>query len=879
MALKQNVIYIYFKGKHSVTSKSQYQYNHGQFLYFADLDLPQTFEVHFSNTDEGYAKPQIGSNRLVEIPDPYFWTKSSQIYAWIYLHEGTTDGETKYKVIINLERRSEPVYEEILPTQQTTIERAIAELNNAVDVTTENANKTGEDRTQVSNIKDEIVDLKEDIDANAELATEKAQEAVNASLRSEASAQNAAEYESNAHDYSDEAKDYAQQALESKTITSQKATIATDASVETLGYRDETLVAKNDVLNLKQDVIDYKNETKGYLDETKGVRADVQDIDNEVKDYASQAQASATSASQSATASANSASASAQSASEAQSASTNAETYALNSGNKAVESAQSAQASANSATQAQGYANSASASAQSASTSASAALTYANTASTKATEASTSAQTASTKATEAAQSATNASQSAQTAESAKTASQAAQGLAESARDSAVQAKTDAESAKADAESARDEAQQAVASISGALAEKAPVITDTASGSIASFSDGADDLPLKSLVIDINPVQDLSHGDPSPENICPISGWTEVHPNISGINVWDEECEIGSIDPTTGENVVAASRLRSKNYIPIAGGESYYFAFDNVYTSGTWFTIHRYGKDKEYLGNISPNKNAAATIADGTYYIRFNTSDSWGGATYVSGISINYPSTDHNYHPYTGRSITIDLGQTVYGGKLDVLSGELVMDRAMVDLGTLGWNYEPNYNRHGANFNQIPNIKIPESTIVPNALCSKYKIMSSANGWANRNTITAMAFDATFLRVYNDGTADATTYKTAMDGVQLCYELAEPITIQLTPNQVNSLLGVNNIWADSGDTEVEYRADTKLFIERLTAPDSADMIADANITSGQYFMVGNSLYKATANIANGAQIIVGTNCTRKSLSEALNEINA
>ena len=77
--------------------------------------------MHFSNTDEGYAKPQIGSNRLVEIPDPYFWTKSSQIYAWIYLHEGTTDGETKYEVIINLERRSEPVYEEILPTQQTTI--------------------------------------------------------------------------------------------------------------------------------------------------------------------------------------------------------------------------------------------------------------------------------------------------------------------------------------------------------------------------------------------------------------------------------------------------------------------------------------------------------------------------------------------------------------------------------------------------------------------------------------------------------------------------------------------------------------------------------------------------------------------------------------
>ena len=115
----------------------------------------------------------------------------------------------------------------------------------------------------------------------------------------------------------------------------------------------------------------------------------------------------------------------------------------------------------------------------------------------------------------------------------------------------------------------------------------------------------------------------------------------------------------------------------------------------------------------------------------------------------------------------------------------------------------------------------------------------------------------------------------------MSGVMLAYELADSYQTDftVTPQEVPTLYGSNTVYADSGDVEVEYRADTKLFIERLTAPDSADMIADANITSGQYFMVGNSLYKATANIANGAQIIVGTNCIRKSLSEALNEINA
>jgi hypothetical protein len=52
-----------------------------------------------------------------------------------------------------------------------------------------------------------------------------------------------------------------------------------------------------------------------------------------------------------------------------------------------------------------------------------------------------------------------------------------------------------------------------------------------------------------------------------------------------------------------------------------------------------------------------------------------------------------------------------------------------------------------------------------------------------------------------------------------------------------------------------------------------------MIADSAITSGQFFMVGNTLYRALANIASGATITVGTNAQRVSLSDALNLVNA
>ena len=215
MALKKNIIYVYFKGKHLTTSKSQYQYNHGQFLYFADLDLPQAFEVHFSNEDKGYSKPKVGSNKLVEIPDEYFWSGASQIYAWVYLHSDTDDGETIYEVKIPLTKRARPTDEEPLPQQESAMERAIAELNNAVEITTENANKTEEDKTQVGNIRDEVVDLKENIDATAETVAQKSQDAIDASRRSEASAQNAAEFEDGARRYSEDSSQSANSASQS----------------------------------------------------------------------------------------------------------------------------------------------------------------------------------------------------------------------------------------------------------------------------------------------------------------------------------------------------------------------------------------------------------------------------------------------------------------------------------------------------------------------------------------------------------------------------------------------------------------------------------------------------------------------------------------
>ena len=104
------------------------------------------------------------------------------------------------------------------------------------------------------------------------------------------------------------------------------------------------------------------------------------------------------------------------------------------------------------------------------------------------------------------------------------------------------------------------------------------------------------------------------------------------------------------------------------------------------------------------------------------------------------------------------------------------------------------------------------------------------------------------------------------------------ELAVPVTYQLTPAEVRTLLGVNNIWADTGSVSVEYRADTRRYIDSLTAPDR-DMTADANIQSGKYFIVNNRLFLSTAAIAQGAAIVPGSNCSETDLAQALNALNS
>lgn len=109
-----------------------YQYDSGMVLKLEGLDLPNVYEVHFSNSQyDGDALVMIGESDAVDIPDALLAT-GKPVYAFVYLHTSADDGFTVYKITIPVIQRPAISDEEPTPEQARTIAQLITALNEGV---------------------------------------------------------------------------------------------------------------------------------------------------------------------------------------------------------------------------------------------------------------------------------------------------------------------------------------------------------------------------------------------------------------------------------------------------------------------------------------------------------------------------------------------------------------------------------------------------------------------------------------------------------------------------------------------------------------------------------------------------------------------------
>ena len=330
---------------------------------------------------------------------------------------------------------------------------------------------------------------------------------------------------------------------------------------------------------------------------------------------------------------------------------------------------------------------------------------------------------------------------------------------------------------------------------------------TASGSIASFSDGADGVPVKSCTVSFLP----SGGGGTPSAPISVQGVSGLSVTRTGKNMFDKD----HANVVTG--YIASSNFNTGNsnaktiYIPIKGGETYTvsktagqrFALatsENIPSSGATFTSKQ-----------QHNTSASDTITAGNNdkylwaWVFMQGTDTGTLEDMLASVQIEVGSTATAYTAFVASdTVTDTFGQTLYGGTRDLTTDKASVTYALLNLAVADMNNSDNY----------PGWK--NSGI-------KALIGSGVNGFVNDAVVSVGSVlsanttgnnDTTILPKASYGNMTQTDWQTNYPDlvIQIAVPLATPTELTgLTPHEIDTLLGDNNIYADTGTMSVEYRA--------------------------------------------------------------------
>lgn len=219
-------------------------------------------------------------------------------------------------------------------------------------------------------------------------------------------------------------------------------------------------------------------------------------------------------------------------------------------------------------------------------------------------------------------------------------------------------------------------------------------TDTASGAVASFPDGADDVPMESLIVSIEPVQEGS-GDPSPDNVRPISGWSAAEVTVNGKTITHEfkDAQGNTLTVYGGEDELVGGKLRVNramvdlgtltwNKINTAGSHWRFWAYLNDMATGGEMLSSQYKHitpTQSYLGEIgiasqASSSNYLVMVSDERFSdaATFNTAMSGVQLCYELATPLEYDLTAEDLRTlYGDNTIFADCGDVSVTYKADI----------------------------------------------------------------------------------------------------------------------------------------------------------------------------------------------------------------
>ena len=270
-------------------------------------------------------------------------------------------------------------------------------------------------------------------------------------------------------------------------------------------------------------------------------------------------------------------------------------------------------------------------------------------------------------------------------------------------------------------------------------------------------------PLNVLV-QIEPVQE-GEGDPSPENVRPIRGYEKATLWAGGVNLLSDvnfqNSENNGITYTKiGNGIIhvegtatRSSQSNVVNDVPQLPPGTYY-GIVNADLPELYVVVKKAGSEsKEYYGISKASLKIEAGDTILYYYITVGS-----GKTVNTDVYIFLANEQTEFVPYNpdSKTVVIPIGQTVYGGMLDVTTGVLTKTHENI----------PSYAGEDV-----------------------------GDDWMS-------------------STGSLT------DGAQVVYRLPKPEIIQLDPAEIYALSGVNTVYADAGDVTVSGYSDPNTIINSL-----------------------------------------------------------
>ena len=329
------------------------------------------------------------------------------------------------------------------------------------------------------------------------------------------------------------------------------------------------------------------------------------------------------------------------------------------------------------------------------------------------------------------------------------------------------------------------------------------------------------------------------------NICPISGISECSVVDVGKNLFDKDNSSQILEAYINNGVITSWNVARSVYIPCIPSTTYVVSKVSSKRFTVVYTNELPSASVPVYGATTNNEATAISITTGSeakYLVAFVYNSNVDTVTLdsiLNSLQIEYGNQATTYTPYTSSTASITLGQTVYGGNVDFLAGKCVIDRAVKTItgsesgATITWDSYSFKVNDGIDSNS--EIGVYESSYSDDALTGSEMYSSRASGHDYGYCVGS----GQIMRVRNRSlTQDLASYQTWFQSntIQVCYKLATPLTIRLSPAELKLLQGNNTVTTNGYSISMKYQP-TNVLGDVL---ESAEEYSNRNIKGWQYW---------------------------------------